>query len=99
LFRPTSCSPPSIQSAGAIRSGDFKLLEFFDDGTLELYNLREDLGEQTNLAEKMPQTAQSLEARLETWRKSLGTKMPTENPRYDRHRAGLWWSRQTKKPL
>jgi len=85
--------------AGAIRAGDLKLLEFFDDGTLEMYNLREDLGEQTNLAEKMPQTAQSLRERLETWRKSVGAEMPAENPDCDPRRAKEWWSRRTKKPL
>ena len=43
-----------ITPAGAIRSGDFKLLEFFEDGRLELYDLRNDIGETRNLALQMP---------------------------------------------
>jgi len=85
--------------AGAIRAGDWKLIEFFDDETLELYNLKDDLGEQNDLIGKLPQLARQLHGRLEAWRKSVGAKMPTENPKHDPQRAGQWWSRRTKKPL
>jgi arylsulfatase A-like enzyme len=65
--------------AGAIRSGDWKLLEFFEDGRLELYNLRDDLSEKNNLAAKMPDKASELHARLVAWRQELKAPMPTKN--------------------
>lgn len=65
--------------AGAIRSGDWKLIEFFEDGRLELYNLREDLGETNNLAAKLPDKAKELHAKLVAWRKEIGAPMPTKN--------------------
>jgi arylsulfatase A len=68
---------------GAIRAGDFKLIEFFDDLRVELYNLREDIGEQRNLAAQMPAKADELRARLHAWRKETGAQMPSRNPDYD----------------
>jgi len=85
--------------AGAIRAGRWKLIEFFDDGALELYDLQEDLGETANLAAKMPQKAEELRAKLAAWRRSVGAAMPSVNPEHDPARAGEWWSRRTKKPL
>lgn len=64
---------------GAIRMGDFKLLEFFEDGRLELYNLKEDLGQTRNLAEEEPERAKTMHAKLVDWRESIGAKMPTKN--------------------
>ncbi len=68
---------------GAIRAGDFKLIEFFDDMRVELYNLRKDFGEQRNLAAQMPAKAAELRARLHAWRKEVGAQMPSRNPNYD----------------
>jgi arylsulfatase A len=68
---------------GAIRAGDFKLIEFFDDMRVELYNLREDIGEQRNLAATMTAKADELRARLHAWRKEVGAQMPSRNPSYD----------------
>jgi len=68
---------------GAIRKGDFKLIEFFDDMRVELYNLKEDIGEQHNLAPEMPKKVDVLRARLHKWRKEVGAQMPTRNPKYD----------------
>jgi arylsulfatase A-like enzyme len=68
---------------GAIRAGDFKLIEFFDDMRVELYNLREDIGEQKNLATRMPGKVNELRARLHQWRKEVGAQMPTRNPKYN----------------
>ena len=61
---------------GAIHAGDFKLLEFFETGAVELYNLRDDLGEKRNLAAQSPQQVQELRARLAAWRKRIGAEMP-----------------------
>ena len=74
---------------GAVRQGDFKLIEFYDDDSLELYNLAEDIGERNNLAEAMPEKAGDLWKLLDDWRRSLGAKMPTPNPHYDPERAHL----------
>jgi arylsulfatase A-like enzyme len=64
---------------GAIRSGDWKLLEFFEDKRLELYNLREDIGEKNNLAAKMADKTKELHAKLLAWREELKAPMPTKN--------------------
>jgi arylsulfatase A-like enzyme len=70
--------------AGAIRKGNWKLLEFFEDGRLELYNLGEDLGEKNSLAVKMPEKTRLLHTLLKDWRKSVDAKVPTErNPKYE----------------
>jgi arylsulfatase A-like enzyme len=64
---------------GAIRMGDWKLIEYFEDGRQELYNLRDDLSEQHNLAAERPETTARLHDRLAAWRKDVGAKMPTAN--------------------
>jgi arylsulfatase A-like enzyme len=69
---------------GAIRVGDFKLIEFFDDMRVELYNLREDIGEQHNLAAQIRGKADELRSRLHAWRREVGAQMPSPNPAYDR---------------
>jgi arylsulfatase A-like enzyme len=70
--------------AGAVRQGDFKLIEFFEDGKIELYNLKDDLGEKHNLAETMPEKAEELHQTLIEWRKNIKAPVPTEkNPDYD----------------
>lgn len=85
--------------AGAIRVGPWKLVEFFDGAPLELYNLADDLGETTNLAEKMPEKARRLQTMLADWRRAVGARMPTPNPKYDPARAPEWWNRGTNQPL
>ncbi|MES2694886.1 MAG: sulfatase [Verrucomicrobiota bacterium] len=68
---------------GAIRSGDFKLVEFFNDMHVELYNIREDIGEARDLATSNPKKTTELRDRLHAWRKEVGAQMPTPNPKYD----------------
>jgi arylsulfatase A-like enzyme len=63
--------------AGAIRAGDFKLIEFFEDGRKELYNLKEDVGERKDLAAGMPEKVMEMHGKLAAWRESVGAKMPT----------------------
>ena len=74
--------------AGSIRSGDWKLIEFFETGKLELYNLREDLGEKTDLAGSMPGRVKELHSRLVAWRKSVKAPMPTSHTPESRAGAG-----------
>ena len=85
--------------ASAIRAGDWKLIEFLDDGSLELYNLKDDLGETENLAAAKPQRARQLQQQLAAWRKRVGARMPTENPKHDPGRAHEWWNRRTNTRL
>lgn len=64
---------------GLIQKGPWKLMEFFEDGRLELYNLEQDIGETKNLASEMPEKAQELRTQMIAWRKEVGAKMPTPN--------------------
>jgi arylsulfatase A len=80
--------------AGAIRQGDWKLIEFFETGAIELYHLRRDLSEQNNLAGEEPARAQALKAALSRWRVKVKARMPEPNPNYDPARAGQLGNRQ-----
>lgn len=60
----------------AIREGDMKLIKRYDDGSVELYNLEDDIGETNNLALKSPEVAQRLQSKLDAWLKETGAKMP-----------------------
>jgi arylsulfatase A-like enzyme len=66
-----------------VRSGDWKLLEFLEDGHRELYNLTADLGEQHDLAGEQPERAELLQQLLTAWREKIGAKMPTPNAAAD----------------
>ena len=69
--------------AGAIRSGDWKLIEFFEDGTLELYNLTKDIGENKNLASTEREKRDELHQMMKAWRKKVNAPVPTTpNPLY-----------------
>ena len=72
---------------GAIRKGRYKLIEDYKDGSIELYDLQDDIGESINLVNKKPEKARELLNALKSWRKSVGAKMPTLNPDYDPVRA------------
>ena len=60
----------------AIRMGDYKLIEFFDRNEVELYNLREDLGEKKNLAGVEAGRVEEMRKRLSRWREKSGARMP-----------------------
>jgi len=69
--------------AAAVRAGDWKLIEWFETGRLELYNLREDIGERKNLAESHPAELARLHSLMKAWRAEVKAPVPTEaNPRY-----------------
>ncbi len=69
--------------ASAIRMGDWKLIENFETGELELYNLKTDLSESNNLFESEPRIASKLHKRLINWRTKVNAPVPTElNPEY-----------------
>lgn len=77
-YHPGGATPYS-----AIRARDWKLVEFFEDGRVELYHLSEDIGERHDLAPAMPARANELRSRLEAWRKGVGAQRPRPNPGYD----------------
>ena len=79
--------------AGAIRQGGWKLIEFFDDDAVELYDLESDIGETRNLAQRNPDVARSLQKKLSNWRSLVGADMPVRNGNYDPARAGEWGTR------
>ncbi len=66
----------------SVRAGDWKLIEFFEDGKLELYNLREDIGEEHDLARDEPDRTKELRGRLTAWRESVKARIPPPNPNW-----------------
>lgn len=68
---------------GAIRRGAWKLIEFFEDDRVELYNLEQDPGEQLNVAEQNSAIVEDLKTRLQSWRQQVGAQMMTPNPDFD----------------
>jgi arylsulfatase A-like enzyme len=68
--------------ACAVRRGDWKLIEFFEDGRLELYDLRRDLGERRDLAAEQPGIVRDLHARLRAWRVQVEAMIPKPNPNW-----------------
>jgi arylsulfatase A-like enzyme len=67
---------------GAIVSGNYKLIEFYEDGRRELFDLSQNASESKNLIEREPQRAAQLARRLATWLHSVNADMPTPNPDY-----------------
>jgi len=75
---------------GAIRSGPWKLLEYFEDGRTELYNLNDDPSEATDLAPNMPAKVRDLRERLDRWRRDVGAQMLEPNPNAAKKTRGSW---------
>jgi arylsulfatase A len=67
---------------GAIRCGDYKLIEYFENNTVQLFNLAKDPGEQHDLAREEPESAARLTAMLHRWRESVSARMMERNPDY-----------------
>lgn len=66
----------------SMRMGDWKLIEFFEDGRLELYNLREDIGELNNLIDEQQELANKMHSLLKVWRTNVGGLIPRRNDEY-----------------
>ena len=79
----------------AIREGNWKLIEWLEEGQLELYNLAEDLGEKNNVAAANPEVVSRLKSKLDAWRQDVGAKMPARNPAYDSAKPD---GRESKRP-
>jgi arylsulfatase A-like enzyme len=69
--------------AGAIREGDWKLIEHYEDGKVELFNLAQDIGEEHDLVVQEPKRAGELKAKLAEWRKAVGAQENELNPKFD----------------
>ncbi len=72
-----------FEPSSAIRSGDWKLIEFYEEGRVELYHLKNDIGEYHNLAEMHPEKTQRLRKKLHAWRKEVNASEPTPNPNFN----------------
>lgn len=77
-YHPGGATPYS-----AIRSGDFRLVHFYEDGRDELYDLANDVGETKDLASAQPERAKALRARLDAWLKAVDAQLPSKNPDHD----------------
>jgi len=66
----------------SVRMGDFKLIEFFEDGRLELYNLRDDISEDHNMADGNPELVRRMHRMLVEWRESIEARIPEKNPKF-----------------
>lgn len=81
----------------AIRSGDWRLIEFHDDTPPGLYDLSTDTGERRNLAASRPDKLKELRTKLHKWREAVGAQMPTKNPAFDPAKAGKPAPRKRKR--
>ena len=77
-YHPGGATPYS-----AIRSGDLRLVHFYEDGRDELYDLANDIGESKDLATAQPERTKALRSRLDAWLKSVDAQLPKANPAYD----------------
>ncbi|MGB0740083.1 MAG: sulfatase/phosphatase domain-containing protein, partial [Planctomycetaceae bacterium] len=72
---------PTTTPVGAIRAGDWKLLEYFEDNRLELYDLSSDPSESINQISQQPRKAAELLQQLREWREAVDASLPTPNPK------------------
>jgi arylsulfatase A-like enzyme len=77
-YHPGGATPYS-----AVRSGDFRLVHFYEDGRDELYDLANDVGETKDLSAAQLERARTLRTRLDAWLKSVDAQLPTKNPAHD----------------
>jgi arylsulfatase A len=75
--------PGGATPYGAVRAGDWRLVEFYETGKVELYNLKGDVGESKDVSQSQPQKRDELLAMLKKWRTAVGAQMPTPNQNYD----------------
>lgn len=71
------------EPSAIIRFKDWKLIHYYEDGHDELYNLTDDIGEQTDMASKHPEKVTAMRRRLDAWLVETGARIPQPDPRYD----------------
>jgi arylsulfatase A-like enzyme len=67
---------------GAVRDGDLRLIEFQEDGRVELYDLASDVSESKDLASERPKDVERLKTLLARWRSNVGAQMAVPNPNH-----------------
>lgn len=67
---------PDVTPHSIVRSGDFKMIYYFEDGRTELFDLKKDPMEEKNLAKEMPEQVVQLKAKIEMWWKETGARLP-----------------------
>ena len=77
---------------GVIRSGDYKLLEYYENNTIQLFNLAKDIGEQNDLSTLEPERVNKLRSLLTNWRRNVDAKMMLPNSEY-KETAGIYESK------
>jgi hypothetical protein len=88
------------EPSSIIRSKDWKLIYYHEDGRTELYNLANDIGEQAELAASHPEKVAELKKKLDAWMKETGAKLPKPDPRFsqDKFDAKLKRVREDQMP-
>jgi hypothetical protein len=89
-YHPGGATPYS-----AVRAGDWKLIHYFENDRIELYDLKNDLGEKNDLSTVELKRVTVLRAQLEAWRRDVGAQLPTSNPSYDEARK---WESEAPAP-
>lgn len=82
---------------GAIKKGDWKLIENFVTGKVSLYNLRADISEATDLSELYPEKTDELFQLLKNWQKEVKAEFPIPNPNYDKAKRYEWGKHPDRK--
>jgi arylsulfatase A-like enzyme len=72
--------------AGAVRSGDYKVVERYETAAIELYDLHNDLSESHDISGQYPEKTKELSELLRQWRKEVNANMPLQNPEYQQNR-------------
>ena len=71
------------EPSGIVREGDYKLIRYYEDGREELYNVKEDIGEEKDLAKDHPDLVKKLSEKLSAHLTEVGAKIPKPDPRFD----------------
>lgn len=71
------------EPSSIIRRGDWKLIFYYEDDRMELYNVADDIGEQTDVAAEVPEITRSLREELDNWLRETEAERPTVNPDFN----------------
>ncbi len=77
---------PRMTPVSALRAGDWKLIHYYEDDRMELFNLKTDPAESKNLAAAQPARAKALRKKLDAWRTETNANAPTKNPDWRRRK-------------
>ena len=76
-----------------MREGRYKLVEWFEDDRVELFDLAANPGESRDLSESEPERTRALRKKLRAWREAVGANMPQPNPDYDAEKEARFHQR------